>query len=160
MDWTYENENISKHFTVKEAIYLPKWGRLAKDTDGLNDDAKAALLGLFNTLDGVRDMLGVPLIVHVAFRPTLYNFEIGGASESAHMARKLSVGNDSYLIAACDFHPLFSLPSIVDCCNKGKSMLAPYLYRYNLRMENNPNQGWIHLDNRPVAQGMNRVFIP
>ncbi len=160
MDWTDNTAQLSKHFTVKEAIYLPQWGRMATTTDGLDEDAQAALIGLFNTLDAVRDMLGVPMIVHVAFRPKLYNFQIGGASESAHMARNLIVGDSSYLIAACDFHPAFSSPSIIDSCNKGKSMLSPYLYKFNLRMENNPNQGWIHLDNCPVASGMNRVFIP
>lgn len=158
MDWTNGSEQISKYFTVKEAAWLPKWNRLANQIE-LSDDSKNALINLFTTLDSVREFLGVPMIVHCSMRPLAYNALIGGAIDSAHIARKLCIDDISYLIAACDFHPDFGL-SIKDSCTKGRKLIAPYLYKWNLRMENNHFQDWIHLDNRPVSPNGNRIFIP
>src|ERR1700756_219546 len=84
IDWSNPNYMVSKHFAVKEALYLPTWGRMATEADGLDDTVKSNLIDLFKRLDQLRDVLGKPIRIHVAFRPDAYNKLIGGAPDSAH----------------------------------------------------------------------------
>ena len=144
MDWTNSNEKISPHFTVKDALWLPSWNRLANEADGLTDDVKANLLDFFsNYMEKVRDALG-PIIVHVSYRPAAYNKLIGGAMHSAHSDGK-----------ACDFH----------CANQGINeskdiiLKLDLLEKLQLRMEKN-TPTWLHIDCRELKPGGNRFFLP
>lgn len=148
IDWKNPKTKLSKHFTVKEAIWLPAWGRLANDADGLGEDAKAALIGMFWVMDKVREFVGLPIVVHCAFRPQLYNKLVGGAEKSAHMARM----EHGRLIAAVDFHAKGEPP------NETRILLLPKLNELDVRMEDLPGSNWVHVDTQ--RPGSTRYFRP
>lgn len=157
IDWTNPSDKVSQYFSVNEAIYLPRWDRMANETDGLDDNAKTGLVNLFEKMDQIRELLGVPIIVHVGFRSVSYNLLVNGAADSSHIARMLDSG---ICIAACDFHPLLSGLTQGEKCDKGRVIIEPYLESLGLRIENNPPMApWIHLDSRPVLNGA-RIFNP
>lgn len=161
INWSNPREKLGQHFCTSDALYLPKWNRLANEADGLTDDSKTGLTSLFQKLDQIRDLLGVPIIVHCAFRPSKYNLLVCGAENSAHIARMILVDGKKYYIAAVDFHPLFSGLEIGAQCDKARKLIEPELENLGLRMEDNPlGSPWIHLDSRPVPNGGNRVFKP
>jgi len=142
IDWANPKHKISKYFTLKEALYLPTWNRMATEEDGLNEPVKINLLRLFNKMDEVREFLGKPIYVHVAYRPAEYNALVGGAPMSAHVSGK-----------AADW----------DCredCDLTREKLLPELYRLDMRMENKPKSNWVHLDTAHVRPGANRFFYP
>lgn len=141
-------DKISVHFTWKDALYLPSWNRMAGPSDGVELRVLSNLQALFAKMDIVRDYIGKPIIVHVAYRPAKYNEEIGGASKSAHLC--LDPG-----IAAVDFHVQNM------SCRLAKIRFMEKLDEWNLRMENNgQNASWVHLDNRPVTEIGHRFFKP
>ncbi len=145
MDWTDPSCLVSKYFTVKEAIWLPKWQRLASVGDGLTPEVEQTLEDFFiRFMDPVREFLGKPMRVHCCFRPEVYNREVGGAKDSAHMAK------NGY--AALDFD------TGEQCANFTRSQLLPRLADFGLRMEDLPDSNWTHLDNAPVKT--NRYFKP
>jgi hypothetical protein len=158
IDWNDPKAMVSKHFCVREALWLPTWKRLASPTapgDALGLDAQGALIFLFQKMDIIRDFIGLPILVHVAFRPPVYNQEIGGAPNSAHIAR-------ADLIAAVDWSV-----SVMDDLTPGESCetirhaLIPNLEGWGVRMEKNGNTApWIHIDTMPVPAGGNRYFLP
>ncbi len=132
IDWTAGICPVSRHFTVKELIYLPSWGRLALPEDGLDDAVKVSLMALAGAMDVVRDWLGLPIKVHVTYRPEAYNRAIGGASHSYHV-----------LGMAMDWEPEGITPG-----EAIESILAHRkLEDWGMRMENNgPLPSWVHLD--------------
>ena len=144
IDWLDPSAKISEFFTVKEALWLPSWGRMANPTDdGLTPEHKDNLVKLFQTMDKVRRLFDKPIIVHVAYRPPIYNQMIGGSPGSAH---KFGM--------AVDFH----VSGIK--CDTVREVLVDKLEEFGLRMENLPGSNWVHLDIRPVAEGKNRYFLP
>ena len=146
IDWNNPESKISEHFTVKEALWLPGWKRLANEADGLNDTVKTNLIKIFKKMDTVRNFLGKPIKVHCAYRPEEYNKSVKGAAHSSHKADVDS--------AAVDW----------DCgenCFETQKKLDPMLEGWELRMENNGSDAtWVHLDNREVPPGGKRWFKP
>ena len=143
IDWTNPEDKVSPHFTVKDAIWLPSWNRLATEQDGLNDDIKSALLDLFtNCMEPLYELLG-PIITHVSYRPEAYNKLIGGAPNSGHKLGK-----------CCDFHA--SAHSINEA--KDLILLHNMLEKLNCRMEKGTSS-WIHIGN-DYTPGHNRFFLP
>lgn len=160
-DWTNSADKVSRHFRVREAIYLKRWARLATDADGLNDEAKAAMTEIFEIMDQVRDFLDVPMIVHCAYRSAEYNMKINGAVNSYHRARMITIDGKKFVVGAVDFNPDYPGLTVAQSCDKGKALLRPELERFGLRMEKNGAGAlWIHLDNGPVPAGGHREFIP
>lgn len=143
IDWTNPHHRISKYFTVSEAIYLPKWKRLATE-DELTDITKGNLVQLFAKLDIIREFFGAPIIIHCAFRPGPYNKLVGGALNSTHMFGM-----------AADFHVRIAYD-----CDKQREMLLPMLAELKLRMENLPGSDWIHVDTRKPSDETRRFFKP
>lgn len=144
INWEDPKSRISKFFIVGEAIFLPKWTRLANVGDGLTIDAKHNIESfLVEKMDVVREMLDKKIHVHICYRPQAYNALVGGAERSAHMA----LDN----CAAIDFH--------VDgmTCDEVRAFLLPELDGLDLRMENKPGSSWVHLDNKPTF-GRERFF--
>ena len=145
IDWNNPDDKISDYFTVREALWLPTWKRLANESDGLTDDVKTNLVDLFDRMDHVRDVVG-PIIVHVAFRPETYNKLIGGAPNSAHKYGK-----------AVDFH----------CVQHGVLEMKEEIIKANLldtlqmRMESiTATPTWCHLDTNELLPGHSRIFVP
>lgn len=146
IDWTDPKCQISKHFTVKEAIWFPQWNRLANLSDGLTDSVKQNLINMFQIMDVVREFIGKPINVHVAYRSEAYNSLVRGAKSSAHKA----LDN----CAAVDW-------DAGEVCEDTRQKLMPMLEQWGLRMEDNGvDSHWIHLDNRPLLPGGHRYFKP
>lgn len=146
------------NFTWHEALHLPKW-----DLYHLPSGAEVETIMEFaKKMQAVRDLLGLPIIVHCWIRPRVantrhpmnelraaqrfhgedYNGLVGGAKRSAHI-----YGN------ACDFH--------VDgmTIKDATEAILPHLERLGIRMERHDGP-WIHLDSKAVGQSGERWFKP
>lgn len=159
IDWKDPGSAINSFFMVREAIWLPQWGRLANEADGLNDDAKKGIIELLDTMVLARKIVEYPIYSHCCFRPEAYNKLVGGAEESAHIARKITRRSKDFWIAAIDFEIKVPGKSISESCEVARQKLLPHLEELGLRMENNGALApWVHLDNKPLAPGGHRVF--
>jgi hypothetical protein len=150
IDWTDPHAMISRNFTVRDAIWLNKWGRLAGPGDNLTDHVKEQILLMGNTMDKVRDVLGLPINVHRWFSPAGYNALVGGKIGSKHMC----LGHWS----AVDFDVSFRVHDLEDSCRQARQVLEPKLEGLGLRMERNDGGSWVHLDNAQVIHA--RYFKP
>lgn len=147
IDWSNPKAKISKHFTVGEALYLPKWDCYHIPSD----DEKEAIVRHAANMDRVREELGVPCVVHCWIRPGSancpesshhgedYNALCGGAKASRHMKGD-----------ATDYHPVGMT------CDEARSKLEPKLEEFDMRMEKAPGTNWVHNDSGPVIS--NRYF--
>lgn len=140
-----EKARISQYFTYREALWLPRWNRMANEQDGLNDQVLNNLKHLYKIMDLVRAFLNSPITVTICYRPKEYNKLIGGATSSAHMC-------------------LNKMEAAVDFVVKGmtaqqvRDKLKPKLEEFELRMEDIQGN-WIHVDTRePGPSG--RFFKP
>ena len=139
-------DNLSSvHFSWQEALWLPTYGRMATEADGLDDTVRTQLNILFTQMDKVRDYFNSPINVHVAYRPTAYNALIGGAVDSAHIYGM-----------ACDF----DIKGISCDDARDKIIVDNKLEEWSMRMEKRPGSGWIHLDIRELLPNGNRYFLP
>ena len=147
IDFTNPSDKVSQYFSVREVLWLPQWGRMANESDGLNDDVKNSLINLCQQMDLVREFLNAPINVHVTFRPVAYNAlpAVGGAKNSAHIYGM-----------AMDFDA-----SGMTCDEARKQILDNNkLEEWNMRMEKRPGSNWVHLDYHQVLPGGNRYFLP
>jgi Peptidase M15 len=151
IDWGDPACPISTYFTVKDAIWLPSWSRLATAADGLDDDVKRRLFFfLTGAMDDLRAALGKPIVTHVTYRPPAYNVLVGGAKGSAHQC----LGE----WAAMDWH-LQGSEGEVGCGRVRQRILdLGMLEHLGLRMEDRPGSDWVHTDSHPV--GTARFFKP
>lgn len=149
INWEDPNDHITSNFTVKEALYLPRWGRLANTGDGLNDDIKQNLIILFNKMELVRTTCGkYPIVVHCSYRPQFYNKLVKGALKSAHLSG-----------SACDFHVVGFESN--NGCDIIRSIIYPKLEEFNIRMEDIDDlevRNWLHIDFK--EPNPNRFFEP
>jgi hypothetical protein len=155
---------ISRHFSFREALYLPSWGRMAGPQDGLTLTVLARV-GWFlrEKMDVIRDDYGAICVVprHVCWRPRGYNALVGGARNSSHMALVDASGMPlapEAMVAAMDFEVVGFEGGAG--CDKIRARLVPELPARGLRMENRPGSDWIHLDCAPVLPGHNHFFLP
>lgn len=144
IDWKDPSSLISKHFRVKDALWLHRWGRLANETeDGLDDAIKANLVLIFSKLDLIQDIYNLKsFIITSAFRPVKYNEMIKGAKNSAH----------TYGMAI-DFQVCGMSVSSV------QMRLRPLLAQFDIRMEKT-TKTWVHIDSREPKTPNDRFFIP
>jgi hypothetical protein len=149
IDWNNPKCNISEHFTVHDATYLPRWQCYHQPSD----EEKATILRTAETMEKVREVLGKPLNVHCWIRPTSvnnstsyhgknYNATVGGATHSAHITGE-----------AVDFNPIG-----LDC-GQAREVLLPELDKLQVRMENREGP-WVHIDIRQPLPGHPRYFRP
>lgn len=141
IDWTNSMNMISQYFSVREALWLPQWGRLATEADGLTDEIKNALIDLSSKMDQIRDLLGYPMHVTSCYRPPSYSVLVGGSATDPHTKGM-----------AMDF-----TPEPFASCDHVKAILEPQLEKYSLRMERG-TINWVHLDMMPVGHA--RYFNP
>lgn len=152
IEWANPASHITEHFTVRDALWLNQWGRLADRGDGLTDEIKTNIVKTAGWLETVRAIIRRPILVRSWYRPRSYNVAIGGAKFSQHME-----GN------AVDWWTDADGDGDQDGadCDALKSMLMPHLVRLGLRMEDNgPGARWVHLDDKAVARGGRRFFKP
>lgn len=141
-DWSDPSNQVSTYFKVKEALFLPSWGRMAQDSDGLNDDIRANLEALCAKLDVIRAFLACPMNVHCMYRPPSYSAQVGGSSTDVH-TKGMAIDFDCNADMTCD---------------QVKEHLLPMLEQWGVRMENNgAGAGWVHIDIHPVGNA--RYFL-
>ena len=139
IDWTNPAAQVTAHFTVKDACWLPSWHKLHSPTP----DEQANLIKTCLLMERIRGLFNKPINVHVMIRPTDYNKEIGGAPHSAHV-----------LGLACDFDV-----SGIDC-DAVRAVLHEKLDLWSFRVENKPYSNWVHADLAEVLPGGHRYFTP
>ncbi len=138
LDWSDPNQMVSQYFSVREALELRQWGRLAIAAE-LNDAVKENLLALCAKMDQIREFLNKPIIVTSMYRPVGYNVFLN-----------IHPVNDVHSQGmAIDFRCPDLLPHEV------QEKLRPELERFGLRMEKGTDT-WTHLDMHPVIY--NREF--
>lgn len=137
-NWLDPKSAITDHFTVKEACWLPTWGKLYAPT--LKE--QEALQQTCALMEKVRTLLGKHIYIHCMIRPRDYNKLIGGAPQSAHIFG-----------LACDF----GVPGMD--CDAVRALLLPKLDEWKARLENKPGSNWVHLD-LYAAQDGRRYFKP
>lgn len=152
VNWLDPTDKVTPHLTVREACGLPSWGVLHQPSL----DEQANLTKMCGVLEQIRALFAAPLAVHCMIRPNRvncpgsphhgrdYNQMVGGVPGSAHI-----VG------LACDFDVAGRT------CDAVRATLLPLLDHLNIRMENLPGSGWVHVDFKsPAASGGRRYFIP
>lgn len=146
IDWTIPACSVTPHFTVKDLIWLPQWGRLATENDGLNDEIKANLCKLALAMESIRAFLGgVPIISHVAFRPVAYNTLVRGAPNSSHIKG-----------LAMDWHA-----HGLDCDAVRKAIIeGKVLDALDLYMEHLDGANWVHINLNDGVERSSRYFVP
>lgn len=155
INWNDPNAKIAKYFTVKDAIFLRDWNRMATSADGLNDTVKKNLVEAFRKMDLIREYLAVPVFIKSAYRPSAYNIAIGGAQFSAHMCDKDYAAVDFW----CDKDGDGDKDG--DDCDLIKDRIRPKLLEWNIRMEiNGKGARWVHVDTKPVPSTGHREFHP
>ena len=153
IDWNNPEAKISKHFKVREVIYLPSW----KMFHIPSEQEKKDIVEFAKKMDDIRDTIGLPVNVHVWIRPKSvnnpdhkrhgqdYNVFIGSKSKTSGHITGIAV----------DFHfKGYSSPAL---CHEMRQLIIPHLERLNLRMEDIKGN-WIHIDSKPV--GHKRFFKP
>lgn len=154
INWSSPSCPMTPHFTVKDALWLRDWNRLATEADGLTPEIKSNIVKTAGWMEKVREIVGKPIFVKSWWRSKAYNraMKPPGALFSQHM-----VGN------AVDWWTDADGDGDKDGadCDELKKLLFPHLVTLNLRMENN-GQGarWIHLDDKRVLRGGKRFFLP
>lgn len=142
VDWSNPNCKLSQFFSVREALWLSTWGRLATIDDGLTDVIKGNLVKLSTKLDQLRVFFNTPMIVTSMYRPPEYSRLVGGTMTDVH-TRGL----------ACDFTMDFD-----ESLNQVKEALIPRLDAFGIRLERGTTN-WIHIDTGPVGPS-GRYFNP
>jgi hypothetical protein len=148
IDWTDPSAKISKHFTVKEALWLPSWQVMHIPSE----EEKSNILEQAKKMDMVRDFLSVGLNVHCWLRPVLnnptslhhgqdYNAFVKGAKNSAHKIGKATDYDAQGLN-----------------CDNVRAELEPKLEEFGIRMERLDHSNWVHNDCAPVIA--KRYFVP
>jgi phage pi2 protein 07 len=161
VNWSDPSCKISTYFTVKDAIWLNEWNRLADATDGLDSAIKISLFVFFNNkADAIRMKLGRPVYTKSCYRPKKYNALVGGATNSAHMCIGTDPENKELRVVAWDFWADMDNDADKDGadCDKIKEILMPELEPMKIRLENNGKGArWAHVDTR-WSNG-NRFFL-
>lgn len=128
------------HFYWKEALLLREIDSFCFPTE----EQEGMIIDLAIRLENIRVVLGgIPIYVTSWIRPGFYNELIGGSKNSWHKTG-----------GAVDFKCLGVHP------DETRETLLPHLLHLGLRMEDLPGSSWVHVDTKPVSEGMNRFFKP
>lgn len=135
VDWTKGTCQVSKYFTVYEAMTLHSWNRLANEEDGITDQVKTETVKLCLIMDQVRELLGCPINVHCIFRSVKYNQEVLHSLPQDVHSKGMAIDFD------CNGH--YTIEQV-------KEKLRPILEKFNIRMEGGTTT-WVHLDTHAVG---------
>lgn len=154
IDWSEPSCKISKYFTVKDAIFLERWGRLARESDGLTEQIKRNIHKMANEkMDMLRELIGRAIYIKSWFRSSAYNVLIGGAKFSMHMTG-FAVDWWADMDGDGDRDGF-------DCDRLKEFLLKKGLQVLGLRMEDNGKGAtWIHNDTKEVPLGGRWYFLP
>lgn len=134
INWSDPHYTVTDHFTVHDCIWLPHWGRLANESDGLDISMKDQILQTAEMAEEIRAIFNCPMLVTSMFRPKIYSPLVGGNEHDVHTKG-----------LAIDFttHPHLTIES-------AKNLLRPHLAALDIRMEKGTSN-WIHIDRREVG---------
>lgn len=138
-----------KHFTWKEALWLPEEKRAVSEQE-LTDEVRGNLVRTFQWMDKVREWVGRPITVTIALRTMQYHLDLYARINAKRKAQglpelKVPMGSLHLVGRAVDF--------VVKgmTCDEFKQKVRDegMLDKWNLRMEDNGEGApWIHLDDR------------
>ena len=151
VDWNDPNCKISKHFTVKEALWLPSWQVMHIPSE----EEKANILKHAANMDKIREFLGASLNVHCWIRPGALNNPNSDKNGQDYNAFVKGAKNSSHKLGLATDYDASGLN-----CDDVRAKLEPKLEEFGLRMERMPNGPWVHNDSASVPVGGNRYFIP
>jgi Peptidase M15 len=142
LDWSNPDSMVSKYFSVQNCLFLPTWGRMATEADGLNDEVKNNLINLCTKMDEIKEFLGCGLNIHCIYRPPAYSPLVGGTATDVHTQG---------LAIDFDCNKYFSTDQVKEKFNKPNGDDS-ILEKFGIRMEDNgPSAGWIHIDIHAVG---------
>lgn len=151
IDWNNPKAPVSKYFTVGELTFLPSWQCYHTPSD----EEKANLTKLALKMDQVREILGKPIKVHVAIRPTSVN-----CPSSPHHGQNYNKAIGSVALHSAHISGLAMDFDAGENCDTTRVTLEPLLEQLGMRCEKAPGTNWVHLDLAPVPTGGNRYFKP
>ncbi len=153
VNWKEDSANITPHFKVHEALWLPSW----RVYHIPSDEEKMEIIKTAQVMEKIREIFSASLNVHCWITPLKvnapgtsrhggnYNEFIGSRStKSAHIFGK-----------AVDFHVTGRVGT--SGCELVRQEILPHLEVLNIRMED-ISGGWVHIDTNPVVH--NRFFKP
>lgn len=169
VDWSNMSAKISKYFTVKDALWLPSWSVAHVPSE----EEKANILRVAKKLDIVREFLNEPLTVHVWMRPGqvnapgtewhgkdyntyVYETFVWKGLTAEQKANKVAPNSPHKNGDAVDFS--VQGKRTPKDCNNYRAKLVPKLEEWDVRLENNKDGNWLHIDVRPVKNS--RFFNP
>lgn len=159
IDWNDPDAHVTPHFTVREALLLPRWDALHSPTY----TEKANIQVMAGRMEDVRALLDMPVHVHCWIRPAHANLK-HPANDERHRQHDgedynaLVRGRDGSMHivgGAVDFHVGDYTTSAR--CRTVRSIILPHLERLGLRMEDYDGP-WLHLDMKRVRAGGKRYF--
>ena len=149
IDWTKPRSQLTKHFTIHDALYLPSW----KIYHIPSEEEKLNIIKQAEVMEKIREFLGLPIIISCWIRPSSvncpvsvyhgknYNQFVKGSKNSAHI---VGLATDWYIKGKK--------------CDDIRLLLVPKLEEFKIRLEDFPGSNWLHTDIAPVKY--KRLFIP
>ncbi len=141
IDWSNPDYSITAHFSVKDALTLHAWNRLANESDGLTDEVKANIVSVCNKMEEIRSVLGCAITVHCIYRSPDYNAQVVKAIPHDVHSMGMAVDFD------CNGHHTI---------DEIHTILEPLLEKLGIRMEQK-TPTWVHIDIHPVGHA--RYFL-
>lgn len=138
-DWMDPHSHITPNFTVAEACWLPTVNSWYYPMY----QERVNLTRLCKTMEKIRALFNLPLVVHCMIRPDWYNTMVNGSKKSMHI-----------LGLACDFH----VRGVK--CDDARERLKPHLEALGICMEDNPGSVWVHIDLGEPRKIGGRFFQP
>lgn len=142
IDWTDPTCQVTLNFSVKDALWLGQWSRLANASDGLTEALCDQLIITCENAEKIRKLLACAMNISSIYRPSAYSPIVGGSSTDVHTQA-----------IAFDF-----VPDPVISILTAKAIIRPQLDVLNLRMEKGTTT-WIHIDSHQVGPS-GREFTP
>lgn len=153
IDWENKNSNITPHFRVHEALWLPSW-RIYHIPSA---EEKAEIEKTAAAMEKIRVFLDNAVVVHCWIRPLSVNApgtEYHEKNYNAHVGSR-ATRSPHIFGRAVDFH--VSGHQGPEQCALIRRQLLPKLEQWEIRMED-ISGAWIHIDTNPV--GNLRFFKP
>jgi len=150
IDWTKPRSQLTKHFTIHDALYLPSW----KIYHIPSEEEKLNIIKQAEVMEKIREFLGLPIIVSCWIRPLSvncpasiyhgknYNKFVKGSKTSAHT---IGLATDWYIKGKN--------------CDDIRKLLEFKLEEFDIYMENLPKSNWVHV-NSFDGHKRSRFFIP
>lgn len=168
IDWTNPKAKISKHFTVKEACWLPSWSAMHQPSD----QEKVNILKMAETMDKIRELVNAPINIHCWIRPGKANCQVDLAKVQWSKDPTTKKAQEA-AVAALDYNTFVKgarasrhrtgeatdWSAVGMKCDDVRDKLKPKLEEFGIRVEDLPGSSWVHTDIGQPFNGV-RFFKP